>query len=161
MKHVLVESAIFVVVGHHLLVAPKLLNKWKDEYTYTYGAVCPWDGIAHFLILPNMLATTMELFLIEVASLIPRNLSIWYMMVHLVIIKIHSKCLRIWPLKHFLLIVLNLIQQKQFGKIWERNFSQSVFWEHGWGLRDAHWSYITLWKQSKNSSIYYWIQLDS
>jgi len=68
MKHVLVESASIKVVGHHLLVAPKLLNKWEDEYTYAYGAVCPWDGIAHFLILPNMLATTMELFLLEVAK---------------------------------------------------------------------------------------------
>ena len=64
----MVESASIKVVGHHLIIAPTLLNKWEDEYTYAYGAVCPWDGKAHFLILPNVLASTMEIFLAEVAK---------------------------------------------------------------------------------------------
>ena len=47
---------------------PHVAKQIVREYTYAYGAVCPWDGIAHFLILPNVLASTMEIFLAEVAK---------------------------------------------------------------------------------------------
>lgn len=47
---------------------PQVAKQIIREYTYAYGAVCPWDGKAHFLILPNMRAKTMALFLTEVAK---------------------------------------------------------------------------------------------
>jgi transposase len=47
---------------------PVVAKQIIREYTYAYGAVCPWNGIAHFLILPNMRAKTMEIFLTEVAK---------------------------------------------------------------------------------------------
>lgn len=47
---------------------PQVAKQIIREYIYAYGAVCPWNGIAHFLILPNMLASTMEVFLTEVAK---------------------------------------------------------------------------------------------
>lgn len=37
---------------------PHVAKQIIREYTYAYGAVCPWDGIADFLILPNVLAST-------------------------------------------------------------------------------------------------------
>ncbi len=38
------------------------------EYTYAYGAVCPFDGDACYLILPAMNGTCMNLFLHELAE---------------------------------------------------------------------------------------------
>ncbi len=45
------------LVGHQLV----------REYTYAYGAVSPLDGIADFLILPQMNAEVINLFLAELA----------------------------------------------------------------------------------------------
>jgi len=38
------------------------------EYTYAFGAVCPFDGTSDFLILPNMDSSNMSIFLTEVSE---------------------------------------------------------------------------------------------
>jgi transposase len=38
------------------------------EYTYAFGAVCPFDGRSVFLILPSMNSSNMSLFLSEVGA---------------------------------------------------------------------------------------------
>lgn len=47
---------------------PQLAKQIIREYTYIYGAVCPWDGVADFLILPSMTINSMNLFLAEIAK---------------------------------------------------------------------------------------------
>ena len=38
------------------------------EYTYAFGAVCPFDGASDFLILPNMDSPNMNIFLQEISQ---------------------------------------------------------------------------------------------
>lgn len=47
---------------------PTVSSQMIREYTYAYGAVCPFDGVADFLILPFMTAVVMNRFLEEVAK---------------------------------------------------------------------------------------------
>ena len=41
------------------------------EYTYVYGAVCPFDGDSCYLILPDMNAVCMDVFLAELSQRYP------------------------------------------------------------------------------------------
>ncbi len=50
--------------------APKQIIR---EYTYAYGAVCPFDGDACYLILPAMNGDCMNVFLSELASRYPKH----------------------------------------------------------------------------------------
>lgn len=46
---------------------PAMHKQIIREYTYVYGAFCPTDGTMDSLILPNMYASTMSVFLKEVS----------------------------------------------------------------------------------------------
>jgi hypothetical protein len=50
--------------------APKQIVR---EYTYAYGAVCPFDGDACYLILPAMNGACMNVFLQELSSRYPQH----------------------------------------------------------------------------------------
>lgn len=50
--------------------APKQIVR---EYTYAYGAVCPFDGDACYLILPAMNGDCMNVFLQELSSRYPHH----------------------------------------------------------------------------------------
>jgi len=54
-------------------VRPDVCQQIVREYTYVYGAVCPADGHADVLILPDMTARVMDIFLAEVARRHPRD----------------------------------------------------------------------------------------
>jgi len=46
---------------------PDIPSQIIREYTYTYGAVCPFDGDSCYLILPRMDADCMDVFLQEIS----------------------------------------------------------------------------------------------
>jgi len=48
-------------------VRPTVPAQFVREYTYAYGAVCPQEGKADFLILPDMRAKCMSIFLKEIS----------------------------------------------------------------------------------------------
>lgn len=68
MKPVSIESMIRDVVGQQVHCRPVVKKQIVREYTYAYGAVSPRDGKSDFLILPEMDAVCMNLFLNEVGS---------------------------------------------------------------------------------------------
>lgn len=48
-------------------VRPVVSSHFVREYIYAYGAICPQDGSADFLILPDMRSKCMNIFLKELA----------------------------------------------------------------------------------------------
>lgn len=49
-------------------VRPIVGSQIVREYTYAFGAVCPFDGTSDFLILPSMDSSNMSIFLQEVSD---------------------------------------------------------------------------------------------
>lgn len=54
-------------------VRPIVGKQIVREYTYLYGAFCPKDGKADFLILPSMDNACMDLFLAEISQRYPKE----------------------------------------------------------------------------------------
>jgi hypothetical protein len=54
-------------------VRPVVCKQIVREYTYAYAAVSPADGVADFLILPEMTAVVMNVFLAHVANCHPHD----------------------------------------------------------------------------------------
>lgn len=52
-------------------VRPVVRRQIVREYTYAYAAVSPADGVSDFLVLPEMTASTMDVFLAHVAQAHP------------------------------------------------------------------------------------------
>ena len=52
---------------------PEVPSQIIREYTYAYGAVCPFDGDACYLILPAMNAICMDVFLKELSESHPQH----------------------------------------------------------------------------------------
>lgn len=50
---------------------PSVGSQIVREYTYVYGAICPFDGAACYLILPAMTSICMNIFLAEVSKRYP------------------------------------------------------------------------------------------
>jgi transposase len=58
---------------------PDAPAQFVREYTYAFAAVCPFDGALDTLILPEVNAQTMSLFLAEVASRHPEDFILMFM----------------------------------------------------------------------------------
>ena len=60
-------------------IRPEVIKQMVREYTYVYGAISPLDGKADFLILPNMTAKLMEIFLREISRRYSKELILIFM----------------------------------------------------------------------------------
>ena len=60
-------------------VRPVVRKQIVREYTYAYGAICPFDGSSCYLILPAMKANCMNIFLQELSNRYQENylLVVW------------------------------------------------------------------------------------